>query len=152
MTGAVRSSVPLVPGEQASHTARVVACQRHEGAAKGTHEGRPSIRRSRLSPAEPDDELITQDLGVIRNTMWHYVGLVRTTKRLDRASHLLRELKSEIDGFYADNSLTPRLLALRNAVQTALLITYAALRNPRSAGCHYRNDSLDRTPRAPDPR
>ena len=42
---------------------------------------------------------------------------------------------------------------LRNAVQTAvqtalltaLLITYAALRNPRSAGCHYRNDSLDRT-------
>ena len=44
-----------------------------------------------------------------------------------------------------DNALTPRLLALRNAVQTALLITYAALRNPRSTGCHYRNDSLDRT-------
>ena len=34
---------------------------------------------------------------------------------------------------------------LRNAVQTALLINYAALRNPRSTGCHYRNDSLDRT-------
>ena len=70
---------------------------------------------------------------------------MRTAKRLDRAGNLLRELKSEIDGFYADNALTPRLLALRNAVQTALLITYAALRNPRSAGCHYRNDSLDRT-------
>ena len=35
--------------------------------------------------------------------------------------------------------------AVQTALQTALLITYAALRNPRSAGCHYRNDSLDRT-------
>jgi len=105
----------------------------------------PAVRPWEMASAEPDDELITQDLNVIRNTMWNYVGLVRTAKRLDRASHLLRELKSEIDGFYADNALTPRLLALRNAVQTALLITYAALRNPRSTGCHYRNDSLDRT-------
>ena len=105
----------------------------------------PAVRPWVMASAEPDDELITQDLRVIRNTMWHYVGLVRTAKRLDRASHLLRELKTEIDGFYADNTLTPRLLALRNAVQTALLITYAALRNPRSTGCHYRNDSLDRT-------
>ena len=94
--------------------------------------------------AEPDDELITQDLSVIRNTMWNYVGLVRTSKRLDRATHLLRELKTEIDDFYADNRLTPRLLTLRNAVQTALLVTYAALRNPRSLGSHYRDDSLDR--------
>ena len=105
----------------------------------------PAVRPWVMASAEPDDELITQDLRVISNTMWNYVGLVRTAKRLDRASHLLRELKSEIDDFYADNALTPRLLALRNAVQTALMITYAALRNPRSTGCHYRNDSLDRT-------
>jgi L-aspartate oxidase len=105
----------------------------------------PQVRPWVMASAEPDEELITQDLRVIRNTMWNYVGLVRTAKRLDRAGNLLRELKSEIDGFYADNALTPRLLALRNAVQNALLITYAALRNPRSAGCHYRNDSLDRT-------
>ena len=60
-----------------------------------------------MASAEPDDELITQDLRVISNTMWNYVGLVRTAKRLDRASHLLRELKSEIDDFYADNA-SPR--------------------------------------------
>ena len=49
-----------------------------------------------------------------------------------------------MDSFYADDRLTPRLLTLRNAVQTALLVTYAALRNPHSLGRHYRDDSLDR--------
>ena len=67
----------------------------------------PAVRPWVMASAEPDDELITQDLRVIRNTMWNYVGLVRTAKRLDRASHLLRELKSEIDDFYADNSPHP---------------------------------------------
>ena len=122
------------------------AARRHAAEiAAGADFHLPAVRPWVMASAEPDEELITQDLRVIRNTMWHYVGLVRTAKRLDRAGNLLRELKSEIDGFYADNALTPRLLALRNAVQNALLITYAALRNPRSAGCHYRNDSLDRT-------
>ncbi len=110
----------------------------------GAHFHLPAVRPWEMPGAEPDDELITQDLSVIRNTMWNYVGLVRTSKRLDRATHLLRELKTEIDDFYADNRLTPRLLTLRNAVQTALLVTYAALRNPRSLGSHYRDDSLDR--------
>jgi L-aspartate oxidase len=121
------------------------AARRHAAEiAAGADFHLPQVRPWVMAAAEPDEELITQDLRVIRNTMWNYVGLVRTAKRLDRAGNLLRELKSEIDGFYADNALTPRLLALRNAVQNALLITYAALRNPRSAGCHYRNDSLDR--------
>ena len=114
----------------------------------GTDFHLPEVRPWEMPGAEPDDELITQDLSLIRNTMWNYVGLVRTGKRLDRATNLLRELKNEVDSFYADNRLTPRLLTLRNAVQTALLVTYAALRNPHSLGSHYRNDSLDR----PSPR
>ena len=148
-----REPIPVVPAAHYScggvHTDMAgntnIAGRHAAEIAAGADFHLPAVRPWVMASAEPDDELITQDLRVIRNTMWNYVGLVRTAKRLDRASHLLRELKSEIDDFYADNSLTPRLLALRNAVQTALMITYAALRNPRSTGCHYRNDSLDRT-------
>ena len=90
-----------------------------------------------------DNDLITQDLNLIRNTMWNYVGLVRTTKRLERASNILRELKNEVDNFYADNHLTPQLISLRNAIQTARLVTYAAFRNKKSVGSHFRDDTLD---------
>ena len=122
----------------------VQAARQHAAEIAGGSFHLPAVRPWVMPEAEPDDELITQDLSLIRNTMWNYVGLVRTSKRLDRATHLLRELKTEIDSFYADNRLTPRLLTLRNAVQTALLVTYAALRNRRSLGSHYRDDSLDR--------
>jgi L-aspartate oxidase len=100
----------------------------------------PQIHEWRMPEQLPDDDLITQDLSLIRNTMWNYVGLVRTTRRLERATSLLRELKAEVDSFYADNRLTRALVSLRNAVETALLVTYAALHNPRSRGSHYRSD------------
>ena len=99
-------------------------------------EVRPWVMADRL----PDEDLVTQDINVIRNTMWNYVGLVRTTRRLERATSLLHELKAEVDSFYAGNQLTRSLLNLRSAVQTALLVTYAALHNPRSEGCHFRTD------------
>lgn len=91
------------------------------------------------SPGEQaDEDLIQQDLQLIKNTMWNYVGLVRSHKRLARAKKILGELKNEIDDFYSECKLTKRLLELRNAVQNALLIVYAASRNKVSRGCHYR--------------
>ena len=103
------------------------------------------VRAVRVEPWVPEQEevdpaLIRQDWLTIKNTMWNYVGLVRTTKRLRRALHILRELQFEVEDFYAKAKLNDAMLGLRNGVQAALATTYAALRNRRSRGCHYRVD------------
>lgn len=86
---------------------------------------------------QPDLNLIKQDIDTIKNTMWNYVGVMRSMKRLSRAEKILRHLKNEVDGFYKDYKITKDLLNLRNGVQCSLLVLYAALMNPKSKGCHY---------------
>ncbi len=86
----------------------------------------------------PDPTLISQDMQAIKNIMWNYVGLVRTTPRLVRALRELRNLENEIEQFYRTSRLNDSLVGLRNAVRTAIIITLAAWRNKTSRGCHYR--------------
>lgn len=85
-----------------------------------------------------DPALIRQDMINIHHIMWNYVGLVRTTRRLDRALRDLHDLRRDIDRFYATTRLTDSLIGLRNSVQAALLVTQAAWSNKVSSGCHYR--------------
>lgn len=89
----------------------------------------------------PDVNLIKQDLDTLRSTMWNYVGLMRSRKHLMRAEKILRHLHNEIDTFYKGAQPCQELIDLRNGVRTALLITYAALQNKRSVGCHYLTDA-----------
>ncbi len=89
----------------------------------------------------PDINLIKQDLATLRSTMWNYVGLIRSQKHLERAEKILRHLHNEIDNFYKGTKPCQELIDLRNGVRTALLITYAALQNKRSVGCHYLSDA-----------
>ncbi len=89
---------------------------------------------------EVDPALIAQDWMSIKYTMWNYVGLIRTTKRLKRAQQILRELQMEIESFYARAELSDSLLGLRNGVQTAIAVLYACIENRVSRGCHYRKD------------
>lgn len=86
----------------------------------------------------PDPALIQQDMNVIRNIMWNYVGLVRTTNRLARALRELRHLQTEIQDFYQVSKVNDNLVGLRNAVETATIIAHAAWKNKKSIGCHYR--------------
>ena len=86
----------------------------------------------------PDPALIQQDMSSIKNIMWNYVGLVRTTHRLQRALRELRHLETEIEQFYRVSSLTDDLIGLRNAVRTAIIVAMAAWENKTSMGCHYR--------------
>jgi L-aspartate oxidase len=86
----------------------------------------------------PDSALISQDMSVIKNIMWNYTGLIRTTERLQRAIRELRHLESEIERFYRAVKLTDGILGLRNAVRAAIIVTIAAWENKTSVGCHYR--------------
>ena len=84
-----------------------------------------------------DETLVQQDLELIKKTLWNYVGLIRTTARLDRAEKIINELIYEVRQFYAQTELSEDLLHLRNAVEVARLIIHAASRNKKSLGCHY---------------
>jgi L-aspartate oxidase len=76
----------------------------------------------------------------IQSMMWNYVGLVRSTARLERALSELRHLETEIEGFYRNSKVTDELIGLRNAVRTAVIVAMAAWENKESVGCHYRED------------
>lgn len=86
----------------------------------------------------PDPALILQDLSEIQHMMWNYVGLVRTTERLERALRELRQLETEIERFYRVSKVTDELIGLRNAVRSAVIVAAAAWENKQSLGCHYR--------------
>lgn len=87
-----------------------------------------------------DPALILQDWLTIKYTMWNYVGLVRSEKRLRRAKEILRELQNEVESFYAKARLNDDLIGLRDGVQASLAVLYAAIENRTSRGCHYRVD------------
>ena len=100
----------------------------------------PHVAPWRHETEQVDPALVAQDWLTIRQTMWNYVGLVRTRKRLDRAHQILRELHLEIGRFYAESELSDALIGLRNGIQTALVVLLAAMEARTSAGCHYRVD------------
>ncbi len=86
---------------------------------------------------ETDPALIQQDWLSIKSTMWNYVGIIRTEKRLERATADLRYLTNRIDDFYRKSHLNPMIVSLRNGIQTAFLVASAAVRNRKSRGTHY---------------
>ncbi|MDR2489564.1 MAG: L-aspartate oxidase [Desulfovibrio sp.] len=85
-----------------------------------------------------DPALISQDWATIRNTMWNYVGLSRTTPRLLRAFEDLRDLSRHLHNFYKSTPISRPIIDLFHGCQTAYLITQAALRNKKGIGCHRR--------------
>ena len=66
--------------------------------------------------------------------MWDFVGIVRTTKRLERAQHRIALLRQETADYYGNFRVTPDLIELRNLVEVADLIVRSALSPARKAG------------------
>lgn len=87
-----------------------------------------------------DPALINQDWATIRSTMWNYMGIVRTTSRLERAFEDLRNLNKRLHSFYKSIRICKESIDLFHGCQTAYIVTTAALRNKTSRGCHFRKE------------
>jgi L-aspartate oxidase len=112
----------------------------------------PEIRAWDESRVTDSDEevVIAQTWGEIRRVMWNYVGIVRTTKRLERARHRIDMLRQEVKEYYAHFRVTPDLIELRNLVEVADLIIRSALSRHESRGLHYTLDYPELLPEAKD--
>ncbi len=94
------------------------------------------------SQVEDADEqvVISHNWDELRLLMWNYVGIVRTTRRLERALHRIDLLETEIDDYYANFRVSRDLLELRNLVGCAKLIVQSALMRHERRGLHFSRD------------
>lgn len=107
----------------------------------------PLWDESRVTDAD-EQIIISHNWAELRRFMWDYVGIVRTTKRLQRAQHRIQLLYEEINEYYANFHVTADLLELRNLVLSADLIVQSALARHESRGLHYSKDYPDALPQA----
>jgi L-aspartate oxidase len=112
----------------------------------------PAIREWDESRVTDSDEevVIKQNWTEIRRFMWNYVGIVRTTKRLERAAHRIELLTEEVEDYYGHFRVTTDLIELRNLLQCAQLIVESALKRHESRGLHFILDYPETDPAARD--
>jgi L-aspartate oxidase len=106
---------------------------------QGPHPELPAWDESKVENAD-EQVVIAHNWDELRLVMWNYVGIVRTTKRLERALHRILLLRSEIDDYYKNFRVSRDLLELRNLVDCAELIVRSALMRHESRGLHYSRD------------
>lgn len=111
------------------------------------HDDLPAWDESRVTDSD-EEVVVAHNWQEIRRFMWDYVGIVRTTKRLERALHRIELLRREIHDYYGSFRVTPGLLELRNLAQVAELIVFSALERRESRGLHYISDYPHTLPRA----
>jgi L-aspartate oxidase len=102
----------------------------------------PPVRpwdESRVTNSD-EEVVIKQNWTEIRRFMWNYVGIVRTTRRLERAQHRIKLLFEEVNDYYGHFHVSTDLIELRNLLQSADLIVRSALKRQESRGLHFTLD------------
>lgn len=125
-----------------AHAVRRAMSSRHPGFGAVDEKILSTIPDWR-SPGEEnleDPALLLQDWTTIQNTMWNYVGIVRTYERLKRANADMRDLGARLTKYYHEARISKSILELFHGQQMAFIVAQSALRNPVSRGAHFRRD------------
>jgi len=108
---------------------------------KGTPQPKlPEVEPWQYQSSQVDSSFLRQDWQTLKQTMWNYVGLIKTETRLRRAQGIITELENGIESFYRRAVLSDELIGLRHACLTSRLVLKASIRNPKSLGCYQRED------------
>jgi L-aspartate oxidase len=84
--------------------------------------------------------LITHSLKEVKQTMWDYVGIVRSNNRLERAHRRILNLAEEIEQLYKKTKVFNDIIELRNIISCAGMIIQCAMLRKESRGLHYTID------------
>ncbi len=107
--------------------------------------GVPQWDESRVADAD-EHVVISHNWDELRRFMWDYVGIVRTSKRLERAQHRLELLRREVADYYGNFKVSADLIELRNLIQVAELIVHCARKRRESRGLHFIRDFPETNP------
>lgn len=105
-------------------------------ATRFPHDGAAQLPRERV--------ILSYNRRELKRLMWDYVGIVRSTYRLNEAVQQMAVIRNSVDRYFSSHPLSYDSIELRNMVTVAELIIESATLRTESRGLHYNVDFPDR--------